>query len=343
MCGSSEEGSDTAALVGTWCPARVNPPQMATRNLDTANPALPDFNFFANGLINSKSPIIALGLDSLEKLTRLILPPIPLGGEDGTKFRGVADTREGCATIQKDLDRLEKQGNWNLAKFSKKKCKVLHLGNNNPEHQYRLGSGLAEQDLEVLVDNKLNMRQQCALALNSILGCIRKSVASRKEKAVASPDVQCVDEEIRIMKTQGWRLNHFPGQPIPMLDNPLGEVIFPNIQSKPPLVQLEAISSRPITCYLGEETDPHLSTTSFQAKQSQLPQPLLIRLLLQTLHQLRCHSLHMLQHLNVPLVVGAPKLNTVFEIPSDICHLASGLQPTHPLSSVGVMGVQMKM
>ncbi|KAK4815607.1 hypothetical protein QYF61_004822 [Mycteria americana] len=49
-----------------------------------------------------------------------------------------------------------------------------------------------------------------------------------------------------------------------MLDNPFREEIFPDIQSKPPLAQLEAISSRPITCYLGEETDPHLSTTSFQ-------------------------------------------------------------------------------
>ena len=43
-----------------------------------------------------------------------------------------------------------------------------------------------------------------------------------------------------------------------------GEEIFPNTQSKPPLVQLEAISSRPIACYLGRETDPHLATTSFQ-------------------------------------------------------------------------------
>ncbi|KAK4823575.1 hypothetical protein QYF61_003579 [Mycteria americana] len=113
---------------------------------------------------------------------------------------------------------------------------------------------------------------------------------------------------------EGWRLNHFPGQPVPMLDNPFSEEKFPNIQSKPPLVQLEAISSCPITGYLGEETDPHLSTTSFQAKQSQLPQPLLIRLLLQTLHQLRCPSLDTLQYLNVSLVVGGPKLNTVFEI-----------------------------
>ncbi|KAK4818284.1 hypothetical protein QYF61_010426 [Mycteria americana] len=119
----------------------------------------------------------------------------------------------------------------------------------------------------------------------------------------------------------GWRLNHFPGQSVPMLDNPLGEEKFPNIQSKPPLAQLEAISSRPITCYLGEETDPHLSTTSFQAKQSQLPQPLLIRLLLQTLHQLRCPSLYALQYLNIPLVVGGPKLNTVFEVRPHQCRV----------------------
>ncbi|KAK4826308.1 hypothetical protein QYF61_007155, partial [Mycteria americana] len=43
------------------------------------------------------------------------------------------------------------------------------------------------------------------------------------------------------------------------------------------------------------------------AKQSQFPQPLLIRLVLQTLHQLRCPSLDTLQYLNIPLVVGGPK------------------------------------
>ncbi|KAK4810832.1 hypothetical protein QYF61_008804 [Mycteria americana] len=53
-------------------------------------------------------------------------------------------------------------------------------------------------------------------------------------------------------------------KPVPMLHNPFSEVTFPNIQSKPPLEQLEAISSCPITCNLGEDTDPHLSTTSFQ-------------------------------------------------------------------------------
>ncbi|KAK4817044.1 hypothetical protein QYF61_026170 [Mycteria americana] len=135
----------------------------------------------------------------------------------------------------------------------------------------------------------------------------------------------------------GRRLNHFPGQPVPMLDNPFSEVKFPNIQSKPPLAQLEAISSHPITCYLGEETDPHLSTASFQAvvesdkvspqppflqaKQPQLPQPLLTRLVLQTLHQLRCPSLYALQPLNIPLVVGGPKLNTAFEVRPHQCRV----------------------
>ncbi|KAK4819032.1 hypothetical protein QYF61_024397 [Mycteria americana] len=136
---------------------------------------------------------------------------------------------------------------------------------------------------------------------------------------------------------QGWRLNHFPGQPVPVLDNPFSEEKFPNTQSKPPPAQLEAISSCPIACYLGEETDPHLSTTSFQvvvesdkvspqppflqAKQSQLPQPLLIRLLLQTLHQLCCPSLDTLQHLNVSLVVRGPKLNTVFKVRPHQCRV----------------------
>ncbi|KAK4818497.1 hypothetical protein QYF61_014227 [Mycteria americana] len=144
-------------------------------------------------------------------------------------------------------------------------------------------------------------------SLQAVYCTTQLGVISKLAEGALDPTVHVADKD-------GWRLNHFPGQSVPVLDNPLGEEKFPNIQSKPPLAQLEAISSCPITCYLGEETDPHLSTTSFQAKQSQLPQPLLIRLLLQTLHQLRCPSLYMLQYLNIPLVVGGPKLNTVFEM-----------------------------
>lgn len=53
-----------------------------------------------------------------------------------------------------------------------------------------------------------------------------------------------------------------------MPDHPFGEEVFPNIESKPPLAQLEGISSCPVPCYLREVTDPHISTVSFRVIES---------------------------------------------------------------------------
>jgi len=41
-----------------------------------------------------------------------------------------------------------------------------------------------------------------------------------------------------------------PGQPVPALDSPFGEEVFPNIQAKPSVAQLEVVCSHPITAHL---------------------------------------------------------------------------------------------
>jgi len=55
---------------------------------------------------------------------------------DDTELGGVADKPEGCAAIQRDLNRLEKWADTDLMNFNTGGCKVLPLGRNNPRRQY---------------------------------------------------------------------------------------------------------------------------------------------------------------------------------------------------------------
>ena len=104
---------------------------------------------------------------------------------DDTKLGGVADTPAGCAAIQRDL------GPGEPDEIQHEQVQGPAPGGHNAMHQYRLGAELlegssVEKDLGVLVD-KLTMRQHCALVAkkaNSILGCIKRRVASRLREVI---------------------------------------------------------------------------------------------------------------------------------------------------------------
>ncbi|KAK4822095.1 hypothetical protein QYF61_009795 [Mycteria americana] len=135
---------------------------------------------------------------------RSVTTGVPQGSASGlilfNIFINDIDSEIEC-TLSKFADDSKRSG-----KFNKAKCKVLHKAQGNPQYQYRPGgewieSSPVEKDLGVLVDEKLSISWQCVLAAqkaNRILGCIKRSVASRSREvilplypALVRPHLEC--------------------------------------------------------------------------------------------------------------------------------------------------------
>ncbi|KAJ7398380.1 rna-directed dna polymerase from mobile element jockey-like [Pitangus sulphuratus] len=109
-----------------------------------------------------------------------------------TKLCCAVDMLEGRDRIHREFYMPEKWPHVNLVKFNEAKYKVLHLGQDNPWYQYRVGGEQIEsspegKDSEVPIEEKLNTRQQCALTAqkaNCNLGCIQSSRTNRSREEI---------------------------------------------------------------------------------------------------------------------------------------------------------------
>ena len=100
-------------------------------------------------------------------------------------------------------------------RLNEAKCRVLRLGRGGPRYLDKLGeealeSSRVEKDLGVLVDEKLDVSQQCALAAqkaNCVLGCITKRVSSREREGIVPLCSALVRPYVK-HRVQAWSPQH---------------------------------------------------------------------------------------------------------------------------------------
>ena len=119
---------------------------------------------------------------------------IQMFADDAKIFQTMA-TDDDFTNFSNDLHSLQAWANtWQMV-FNAKKCKVLHLGNSNPLHEYSMESTTLEaiteeKDLGVIVDDKLKFDRHAEAQTNKankILGLIRRSFDYLDKESLQDP------------------------------------------------------------------------------------------------------------------------------------------------------------
>lgn len=88
---------------------------------------------------------------------------------DDTKCLRTVENQLGTSELQEVITRLSEWADrWQMS-FNTAKCKIMHIGRNNPHHQYSMGGHilevtLSEKDVGVMVSNNLMPGKQCISA-----------------------------------------------------------------------------------------------------------------------------------------------------------------------------------
>ncbi|CAM5151637.1 unnamed protein product [Natator depressus] len=111
---------------------------------------------------------------------------------DNTKLFKIVKSKADREGLQRDLTKVgDWATQWQMI-FNIDKCKVIHIGKNNPNYTFRMmGYKLAvitqERDLGVTVDGSLKSSAQCAAAVkktNRMLVTIRKVIKNKTENII---------------------------------------------------------------------------------------------------------------------------------------------------------------
>ena len=96
---------------------------------------------------------------------------------DDTKIYGEVKGEEGIRKLQTDLDNLQLWSEEWLLRFNAGKCKTMHIGSGNKQHDYIMGNTKLEtideeKDLGVYITNDLKPSTHCSKAAAKAMSCL---------------------------------------------------------------------------------------------------------------------------------------------------------------------------